>query len=326
MHRSLKKAGTLLVAGLAFAACSTDSNDSPLSPPLGMAVVEDGHVTFEVCKIIVTSFPPPPGEVMFDAEGVGEVVTFELTPGGTQTVIAANGTGQSPVAQCDRSTNPQAFTEEIKVPIGGELTITELAETAGGTLTLVSSAMLPFPTSFPGCDVSTITRDGQTVTVASVGDVCTPEEGEPYKFIFKNTFEPGHDETGMEGCTPGGWRNNYDGSPSPNDWWENNELDPDDRFTEVWGVTAEELEELGLDPALTLLEALNIDSGRNGLNFLKHATAALLNSLDPDVAYPYTEAEVRADFETGFDALLDGERPNDIKDKFDAANNLGCDQ
>jgi hypothetical protein len=132
--------------------------------------------------------------------------------------------------------------------------------------------------------------------------------------------------TGMEGCTPGGWRNNYDGSRSPNDWWLNNELDPDDLFTEVWDVTAEQLDELGLNGDLTLLEALNIDSGRGGLNFLKHATAALLNSLDPDVLYPYTESDVRSMFETGFMALLDGERANDIKDMFDEANNLGCPQ
>mgnify|MGYP000429289546 CR=1 FL=1 len=44
-------------------------------------------------------------------------------------------------------------------------TITELAETAGGTLTLISSALIPFPQSNAGCDVSPISRASIAPTV-----------------------------------------------------------------------------------------------------------------------------------------------------------------
>jgi hypothetical protein len=325
MNLSLRKAGTLLVAGLAFAACSTDSNDSPLSPPLGMATVDDGFISIKVCKVIVD--PAATGSKLAneDVEGFGEEVFFE-TSEGDFSLFAGNGTGPNPTLDCtDDFVSRPWKTGEILVPVGSDFSVTEVATTAsGGTVAISSVSLIPF-NDVGGC----VDLVDMTATLTDVGNnPCTAEAGEPYKLVFKNIFEQGDDETGFEGCTPGGWRNNYDGSASPNDWWENNPLDPSDSFASTFGVLPEELEQLGFDANLTLLQALNQDSNRGGLSLVKHATAALLNSLDPDVDYFYTETEVRDMFDDAFEALLAGDRDtsNDIKDMFDEANNLGCPQ
>lgn len=319
MNLSLRKAGTLLVAGLAFAACSPDSNDSPLSPPLGEQVAPAQDIEVRVCKVYRDL--DAAGDYDFDVSvDGGEASTINLTAG--------NGIGENPLLGCVGSA-----VEFINITRGQTLNIIELAA-AAGLAELESISIVPFP----NCSASNDLENGETEILF---DDTNCVEGS-YTVTFKNLSlddPPG----GGEGCTPGGWRNNYDGSASPNDWWENNPLDPNDSFAAVWSdddpldangdfvLTEEQLISLGLvgeDGPYTLLEALNQDSNRGGLSLVKHATAALLNSLDPDVNYPYTDVEVRTMFEAAFTALLAGDTDTsgDIKDMFDEANNLGCTQ
>ena len=65
------------------------------------------------------------------------------------------------------------------------------------------------------------------------------------------------------------------------------------------------------DPDITLEQAVNAKGG--GVKKLaRHGTAALLSAAHPDVAYPYTEAEV-----------IDFVQAGDV-DPLAAANELGC--
>jgi len=79
-----------------------------------------------------------------------------------------------------------------------------------------------------------------------------------------------------EGCTPGFWR-----QPHHLDSWVG--YSPGDSFDAVFGVDAQGDQ--------TLLEA--VWQGGGGARALgRHAVAALLNSVDPDVQYEFSEAEV----------------------------------
>jgi hypothetical protein len=146
------------------------------------------------------------------------------------------------------------------------------------------------------------------------------------KIFFKNQFVPDEDETGSEGCTPGGWRNN-DGSPKPNgklnkDWWTTTALTTTTLFRVAFNIPASELTDAGLPADLTLRQALDLDSNADGTALLKHATAALLNATSSAVDYRYTADFVIAQFQA---AWPEGDN-NVTKDLFDAANNLGCPQ
>jgi len=98
-----------------------------------------------------------------------------------------------------------------------------------------------------------------------------------------------------EGCTPGYWKNHLE------DWAG---LSPGDDFDETFGVNL-------FNPDITLDQAVNARGG--GVNKLaRHGTAALLSALHPDVAYPFSAAEVIALVQSG-----------DIAPLVDA-NELGC--
>lgn len=102
---------------------------------------------------------------------------------------------------------------------------------------------------------------------------------------------------GEEGCTPGYWRNHFED-------WPPTGYSPDDDFDTVFGVDY-------FDPDITLGQAIKLGGG--GVKKLaRHGTAALLSAAHPDVAYPYTVAEVIAFVQSGDVDLLD------------VANNLGC--
>ena len=46
-----KKPVALAAAALAFVACSPDSGDSPLAPPLGQSITDPTGIAVEVCKV-----------------------------------------------------------------------------------------------------------------------------------------------------------------------------------------------------------------------------------------------------------------------------------
>jgi len=106
-------------------------------------------------------------------------------------------------------------------------------------------------------------------------------------------------EVGDEGCTPGYWK-----QPQHLDSWVATGYSPTDDFDTVFGVNF-------WTPDITLLDAL--EQGGGGLFALgRHAVAALLDASHPDIAYPYTVAEVIA--------LVQAFEKDTLAD----ANELGC--
>lgn len=135
---------------------------------------------------------------------------------------------------------------------------------------------------------------GTEVTDSDDAELCTP----PSDF---------------EGCTPGYWK-----QEQHFDSWVG--YAPGDSFETVFGVnvTLRGNGRTTFDTP-TLLQALDANGG--GVNALaRHAVAALLNASNPDVDYPFTEAEIIAmvqdavasgDFDTAHNLLAE-------------ANELGC--
>jgi hypothetical protein len=109
----------------------------------------------------------------------------------------------------------------------------------------------------------------------------------------------------LNGCTPGYWKQeqHVDAWPAP---WT-----PDSSFVDAFGVDA--------FPGLTLLDVLGLGDG--DLDALgRHAVAAFLNALTPDVAYPLTDVEVVAAFGEAYDLGVYEE----TKDLLNAYNEDHC--
>jgi hypothetical protein len=108
--------------------------------------------------------------------------------------------------------------------------------------------------------------------------------------------------TGAEGCTPGYWKNHTDR-------WVG--LAPGDKFATVFGVNA--------NATITLLTAL--DTGGGGFKALgRHATAALLNALHPDVDYGMTSSAI---IDLVQDAYASGNAES-AKNTLEKLNEQGC--
>ena len=109
---------------------------------------------------------------------------------------------------------------------------------------------------------------------------------------------------GFQGCTPGYWK-----QPQHLDSWVS--YLTGDLFATVFGVDDSN--------DLTLLQALQARGGGESA-LQRHAVAALLNSVSPDVAGTYTSAEVIAMVQQ---AYASGNFES-IKNLFETANELGC--
>ena len=109
---------------------------------------------------------------------------------------------------------------------------------------------------------------------------------------------------GFQGCTPGYWKQ----SQHLDSWVS---YAPGDLFATVFGVDDSN--------DLTLLQALRAGGGGESA-LQRHAVAALLNSVSPDVAGTYTSAEVIAMVQQ---AYASGNFES-IKNLFETANELGC--
>lgn len=113
---------------------------------------------------------------------------------------------------------------------------------------------------------------------------------------------------GAQGCTPGYWK-----QPQHFDSWTVHTQT--DTFDSVFGVTA-------FPASLTLLQALQ--QGGGGINALgRHAVAALLNAVSPNVNYPITSADVialtQAAINSGNKTLIE-----QTKNRLESYNQLGC--
>lgn len=112
---------------------------------------------------------------------------------------------------------------------------------------------------------------------------------------------------GAEGCTPGYWKNH------PEAWHDSGFL-PTDDFDTIFGVDA-------FSPDRNLMQALN--SGGGGINKMaRHATAALLNAGDVDVAFALSIGEV---IDLVNDAITSGQL-EPLATQLDVLNNGGCPQ
>ena len=112
------------------------------------------------------------------------------------------------------------------------------------------------------------------------------------------------DNGGGEGCTPGFWKQSQH-----LDSWVG--YSPDESYDVVFGVTSSK--------DWTLLEAAAAKGGGEKA-LARHATAALLNSANPDVDYEYSTAEVIALVQ---DAYATGDFEG-AKDTLEYQNELGC--
>ncbi len=123
---------------------------------------------------------------------------------------------------------------------------------------------------------------------------------------------------GNEGCTPGFF------SQNPGAFQE---YDPSDTLSSVFTLPAY-LSDLADD---TLLEALSYTGGRTLVDkakiLLRQAVAAVLNAAHEDVGYPYRRFDDPGMIiATTNSALASGDAATieDLKDTYEAANELGC--
>ncbi len=114
----------------------------------------------------------------------------------------------------------------------------------------------------------------------------------------------------VPGCTPGYWKNHV-GS------WGPTGLNTSDDFETLIGTSPQPFDD---DP--TMLETLRLRGG--GIIALsRHASAALLNTLHPDVGYPLSTAEIIAAYQA---ALTSGENAEikEITNLLEVFNKAGC--
>lgn len=114
-----------------------------------------------------------------------------------------------------------------------------------------------------------------------------------------NTPQP----SGGQGCTPGYWRQTHHF-----DSWTN--YSPTDSYNGTFGVNGS---------FNTLLDAVWARGGQENA-MARHAVAALLNSVNPDVSYAYSEADVIAMVQSAYaTGNFEG-----IKNLFETQNEKGC--
>jgi hypothetical protein len=199
-------------------------------------------------------------------------------------------------------------------------TLTEGASTtvAGGTCKTIWTKSVPYPGAPGPADVRVnlgIVHNGlaagtvftgvnviaaSTPTVVSGMNVALQPNvyhGAVVVYQFDHQLQAG------EGCTPGYWRN------TRRAWPISNATD----FDTYFGVNT-------FNPDRTLGAAVALNGG--GWNALaRHATAALLNALEPGVEYPMTAAQVIALVQQ---AAAGGVGVDDAKNTLEAHNELGC--
>ncbi|HSH46400.1 MAG TPA: hypothetical protein VK966_11205 [Longimicrobiales bacterium] len=142
---------------------------------------------------------------------------------------------------------------------------------------------------------------GETLT--GTGSVTIPDMANTRDAAVKffNSEVPG--EPGLEGCTPGYWKQvqhfgNWTG------------YTPDQQFSDVFEDAF---------PGMTLLEVLG--QGGGGLKALgRHTVAALLNA-SGSVDYPVTSAQAVID---AFNGVVPDGGVEDLKNEFEGYNELGC--
>jgi hypothetical protein len=281
-------AATLAVVA---AACSGDSPTTVDAPDVAtFAQTTDARVV--LCKITFKSFDEAssgyvPGVTEDPTLGVD--FEFDITGGDVSniTLAAASYVGLS-ASEC---------AEIYSGPAGNPLTIIETSPNSIMNSVFVADGLAPNFNFLPDGTWSAAT-DVRTISTAAV------PAGENWVYV-KNTVidtPPPPPPPGMQGCTPGYWRQTQHFGN-----WSYNQSD---LYSAIFGVAYEG----------TLLQAVWARGG--GVNALaRHSVAALLNAASGDVAYPYTVDQVIAAVQGAF-ATGEYER---VKNRLAYANELGCD-
>jgi hypothetical protein len=122
---------------------------------------------------------------------------------------------------------------------------------------------------------------------------------------------------GDDGCTPGYWKNHLLA-------WNYTDHSPETPVGDVWDAANSVVPELA---EATLMEALRFTGGEGlsgaARNFLRVATASLLNASHADVGFPLTLQQII----DGGNAALETQDLHEIlalKDTLDYLNNAGC--
>ena len=280
-----------------LAACGTDDGPTGVDPQL--LVTGSGPTYVTLCKIDFNSiFDTGPEETLgvefgFEVDGTAGM----MVPGADLTQITGDwdlygpggSIGPDPASEsCER-----VWVREASYDDEYEVTITELVPD-GYALRQIS---MYNPNGL------TITRFTDFETSGGVDRSYTFKPIRSATVFFKNVkVDDPPPPPGIEGCTPGYWR-----QPHHYDSWVG--YTPDQLYSDVFGV----------GPALALGEAVKAKGG--GMNALmRHSVAALLNASSGDVGYPYSVDEVIAKVQAAF---ASGEYEAQ-KDEFADANELGC--
>ncbi len=287
-HRLGRLAGAGALSTLLLLAACEQSSDSPtgLQPP-GIAenAALEGQVeaaTIHVCQSL-TQGGPETGEYELDVDG--NVTTFQVTGDapflfdGTWNYVDVDGAGCTEVAAPTGASAHVTVTNAISLAATGN----RLA-TTGGTWTFHTF------TSSPSFD-----PDGGAV------------------LWFKPLLE--EPEGGLEGCTPGYWKNHTDS-------WPPTGYSPAQSVSSVFAAAGAYTQ-----GSASLLDALSFGGGpgvEGGVKILlRAAVAGLLNASHPGVDYTTSAAALIADVDA---ALASGDRDTmlALASSIDADNNLGC--
>jgi hypothetical protein len=212
------------------------------------------------------------------------------------------------------------FTIAVDLLTNGTIDQTFQTTLAGGACKDVWFAGLPgldtltitetVPAGYTASSVLTINNHGTIITNPPVqGNVATGAIVRTLAdvgslVVFTNTAIPAPPPTGLEGCTPGYWKQDqhFDSWPAP--------YNPNTLFNTVFDNAF---------PGKTLLQVAS--QGGGGLNALgRHTVAALLSARSSGVNYGMTAAQVIA----AFNAAFPGGDYETLHLRFAALNERGC--
>jgi len=260
------------------------------------------------------SFEPPAGALSFNASYEGddnydpsgpslcEPLTVEKLDSSIVTHIHA-GT--------DHVTDIQGGSVPVGTSIHDQAVVTGSGDTPTGNVTFQLYSDLTCTTANGAPEVVALDGNGEAETASF-----TPAAGSlsfNASYGGDDTYNPSGPSlcepltvVGLEGCTPGFWKTHTDL------WFAQTGLLPTDDFDATFGVNL-------FTPNITLEQAINLGGGDFN-KLARHAVAALLSALSPDVDYPLTDAQVIA----AVQAAVASGSAEPTASQLAAFNELGC--
>ncbi len=280
--------GNILILSVDGDSSDPDDSDNPQGYfEFDFSGVGSGHVTVKSLTIMDVESEEGGGMiVLYDYPTLLDIVPIPNTGNNASAVIPINVAG---VNLMHVSLLGSGAIDNIEFDVEEEPTDTP---TPTATEETPTDTPTPTATEETPTDTPTPTDTEQTPT-----DTPTPTA----TMTATSTNTP---TSGGQGCTPGYWKQRQ----HLDSWMV---YSPSDDYETVFGVDA--------SFTLTLLDTLKQGGGKeNALG--RHAVAALLNSVNPDVSYFYSSAEVISLVQ---EAYATGNF-NDFKDLLQAQNEAGC--